>query len=84
MASIFNDDAMAQVQKENEQPLNNDTYSATFDDDEDDGGFDIMALIKAESERLNNSSPIDMMEAYGEEVIELTLEELIQYNKSHT
>ena len=44
--------------------------------------FDIMQLLAAEAEKLANVSPIDMMETYGELVIEITLEELVQYNNA--
>ena len=35
-----------------------------------------------EAEKLANVSPIDMMDTYGELVIEITLEELVQYNNA--
>ncbi|MBQ2404713.1 MAG: hypothetical protein II280_04825, partial [Lachnospiraceae bacterium] len=44
--------------------------------------FDIMQLLAAEAEKLANVSPIDMMDTYGEMVIEITLEELVQYNNA--
>ena len=44
--------------------------------------FDIMQLLAAEAEKLANVSPIDMMDTYGELVIEITLEELAHYNNA--
>ena len=44
--------------------------------------FDIMQLLAAEAEKLANVSPIDMMDTYGEMVIEITLEELVHYNNT--
>jgi hypothetical protein len=44
--------------------------------------FDIMQLLAAEAEKLANVSPIDMMDTYGELVIEVTLEELVHYNNA--
>ena len=44
--------------------------------------FDIMQLLAAEAEKLANVSPIDMMDTYGELVIEITLEELVHYNNA--
>jgi hypothetical protein len=41
-----------------------------------------MQLLAAEAEKLANVSPIDMMDTYGEMVIEITLEELVQYNNA--
>ena len=55
----------------------------TEDEDEEDSGFDIMALLSMEAERLGDISPIDMMETYNETVITITLDELIQYNRTH-
>lgn len=48
-----------------------------------DGGFDIMALLSQEAERLGSISPIEMMEAYGEMTASITLEDLILYNRGH-
>ena len=57
-----------------------------LDDDESDdmednssGGIDIMALLSAQAKKMENISPIDMMEMYGESFSEITLEELEQY-----
>ena len=44
--------------------------------------FDIMQLLAAEAEKLANVSAIDMMDTYGELVIEITLEELVHYNNA--
>jgi hypothetical protein len=44
--------------------------------------FDIMQLLAAEAEKLANVSPIDMMDTYGELVIDITLEELVHYNNA--
>ena len=46
-------------------------------------GFDIVALLAAEAERIGAISPIDMMISYDEELIEITLEELVAYNAKH-
>ena len=43
--------------------------------------FDIMSLLAKQAEQMQNISPIDMMVAYDEQVIEITLEELVQYNQ---
>ena len=60
------------------------------DDDESDdtednssGGIDIMALLSAQAKKMENISPIDMMEMYGESFSEITLEELEQYINSN-
>ena len=41
-----------------------------------------MLFRSAEAEKLANVSPIDMMETYGELVIDITLEELAHYNEA--
>ena len=43
--------------------------------------FDIMSLLAKQAEQMQNISPIDMMVTYDEQVIDITLEELIQYNQ---
>ena len=50
--------------------------------EEEEPVFDIMQLLAAEAEKLANVSPIDMMDTYGELVIEITLEELVHYNNA--
>jgi hypothetical protein len=50
--------------------------------EEEEPVFDIMQLLAAEAEKLANVSPIDMMDTYGELVIEVTLEELVHYNNA--
>lgn len=42
--------------------------------------IDLMALLRQNAEELDVSSPIEMMEIYGEQVLEITFEELVQYN----
>ena len=43
-------------------------------------GIDLMDLLRQNAEELEVSSPIEMMEIYGETVLEITFEELVQYN----
>lgn len=40
-----------------------------------------MSLLAKQAEQMQNISPIDMMVTYDEQVIDITLEELIQYNQ---
>lgn len=48
------------------------------------GGIDIMALLAAQAKKMESISTIEMMEVYGEEFSEVTLEELEKYiNKKH-
>ena len=50
----------------------------------DDDSIDIMALLCAQAKKMENVSPIEMMEVYGELSSEITLEELEKYiNKKY-
>ena len=70
LGTIFNAEAIAEAEQMVEQEA----------EESEDSGFDIMALLAAEATRLNDTSPIDMMDIYGEDVISISLEELIHYN----
>jgi hypothetical protein len=53
-------------------------------EEETSGGIDIMALLSAQAKKMENISTIEMMEVYGEDFSEVTLEELEKYiNKNH-
>ena len=53
-------------------------------EEETSGGIDIMALLSAQAKKMENISTIEMMEMYGEDFSEVTLEELEKYiNKNH-
>ena len=55
------------------------------DDEDSSGGIDIMALLSAQAKRMESISTIEMMEMYGEDFTEVTLEELEKYiNKQHS
>ena len=52
--------------------------------EESSDGIDIMALLSAQAQKMENISTIEMMEVYGEAFTEVTLEELEKYiNKKH-
>ena len=51
--------------------------------EDDDSSFDIMQMLMEEAQRMENVSPIDMMLEYNEELLEIKLDELIQYNAKH-
>lgn len=83
LGSIFNSDAMAEAMHLAEEEAAATAESDAAEEEASDSGFDIMALLTAEAERLGDVSPIDMMETYDEMLIEITLEELIAYNGKH-
>ena len=52
---------------------------ASAEDEGAEPAFDIMALLAEQANKMKDISPIDMMEAYDELVIDITLEELTHY-----
>ena len=48
-----------------------------------EGSFDILKMLMNEAKDMKETSPIDLMVEYDEEMLEITLEELIQYNTQH-
>lgn len=59
--------------------FNFDDDSLFDDDDSSDSGFDIMSLLEEEAEKMAGISSIEQMEIYGEEVIDITIEDLTKY-----
>ncbi len=49
------------------------------DDDSDDDDMDIFSLLMEQANEMESINPIDMMEVYDENVIDITLEELAAY-----
>ena len=83
LGSVFNEDAMAEAArlKAAEAAAAAEQAAApAAEEEKDSSGFDIMALLAAEAERIGEISPIEMMTSYDESVIEITLEELAAYN----
>ena len=63
------------------------TFTELSDDDDDESGddgssFDLLKMIMQQAESMSDVSPIEMMEDYGDTELEVTLEELIQYNNN--
>ena len=48
-------------------------------DDEADGGFDFMEMLKQQASQMEEITPIDTMDAYDEDVVDITLEDLAKY-----
>ena len=71
MAALLSEEIRAEEQQAEDQLA-----------EESEPVFDIMQLLAAEAEKLANVSPIDMMDTYGELVIDVTLEELVHYNNA--
>lgn len=66
-----------ETQTQEEAP---DTASEGAPAEESVPALDISALLAMQAQQLSDSSPIDTMELYGEECVEVTLEELAKYN----
>lgn len=49
------------------------------DDSDDDFNFDIMAILAEQASYMNEISAIEEMDIYGEEVVDITLEDLTKY-----
>ena len=90
-ASIFNEEAMAEAARLNAEEAANNTDSSSDDEMDFDlnfgGGdddFDIMALLDNEVKKMENSSPIDMMDVFGEKTVKVTLAELEKFNNKQS
>ena len=59
------------------------TETKAEEEEEKPETFDIMTMLMAEAQNMEPVSPIELMEEYGEDVLEITLEELIRYNMNH-
>ena len=65
-------------------PLDDFSAGASPETDDEDGKWtDIFDTIMSEVNRLKDTSTIDMMDEFDDEVVEMTLEELIKYVNSH-
>lgn len=49
------------------------------DEDDADEGFDFMEMLKQQASQMEDLTPIDTMDAYDEEVVDITLEDLAKY-----
>lgn len=56
-----------------------DDFFGSDDDDESDDGFDFMEMLKQQASQMEDITPIDTMDAYDEEVVDITLEDLAKY-----
>ena len=86
IGSVFNEDAinaMLAEQAAQSETAEAEPAPAAPAETEQSGGFDIMQMLMLEAENIKDMSPIDMMIEYDEKVIEIKLEELIQYNAKH-
>ncbi len=47
--------------------------------DDPDNGFDLMSMLTQLADEMEDITPIDVMDAYGEEVVDISLEDLAKY-----
>ena len=47
--------------------------------EDSDDGFDLMSMLTQLADEMEDITPIDVMDAYGEEVVDISLEDLIKY-----
>lgn len=78
---LFDEDAKSSNDRTTTSEAADDKATDTFDDaiDTDDSGFDIMAILEAEAEKMAGVSPIEQMDLYDEKVIDITIEDLTKY-----
>ncbi len=69
--------------KENAGQRTEPTYTElppdTGEDSMEEEGFDLMSVLTQLAEDMEEVTTIDVMDAYGEEVVDITLEELVKY-----
>ena len=51
------------------------------DTGEEDNDFDLMNMLTQLADEMEDITPIDVMDAYGEEVVDISLEDLVKYVK---
>ena len=66
-----------------EETVNEEFENYLLEDTDSEETFDIMQMLLTEAENIQDMSPIDMMIEYDEKVLEIKLEELVQYNAKH-
>ncbi len=61
-----------------------DFFNTSADSDESSGSdFDLMGMLSQLADEMDDITPIDVMDAYGEEVVDISLEDLVKYVKKN-
>ena len=63
------------------EPTETDSSAEPEDSGEPDGDMDIVSFLRSNVGQIELPSPIETMEIYGEKVIDITLDDLIRYNR---
>ncbi len=76
---IDEEDAFASSKFDEDEPSNYEDDSDDTTDEEADDNFDLMSMLKKLSVEMDEVTPIDVMDSYGEEVVDVSLEDLVKY-----
>ena len=61
-----------------------DFFNSSADSEESSGNdFDLMGMLTQLADEMDDITPIDVMDAYGEEVVDISLEDLVKYVKKN-
>ena len=61
-----------------------DFFNSSADSEESSGSdFDLMGMLTQLADEMDDITPIDVMDAYGEEVVDISLEDLVKYVKKN-
>ena len=63
------------------EPVETESSTVQEDTSEPDGDMDIVSFLRSNVGQIELPSPIETMEIYGEKVIDITLDDLIRYNR---
>ncbi len=69
---------------EDEDEDDDDFFGGSADSDNSSGSdFDLMGMLTQLADEMDDITPIDVMDAYGEEVVDISLEDLVKYVKKN-
>ncbi len=70
------DDDVETFSEPDEDETSNDTVAS---EESTDDNFDLMSMLKKLAVEMDEVTPIDVMDSYGEEVVDVSLEDLVKY-----
>ena len=70
------DEDVETFSESDEEETSNDTAAS---DESADDNFDLMSMLKKLAVEMDEVTPIDVMDSYGEEVVDVSLEDLVKY-----
>ncbi len=74
----------AQDNYDEDEDEDDDFFSSPDDSDQSSGSeFDLMGMLTQLADEMDDITPIDVMDAYGEQVVDISLEDLVKYVKKN-